>query len=299
MVGDGGRKKRATTIVELCLLSIRIVEWLSYIYLRFFSPLFIFQRLFHAHESLPELGVCLLQKNESFLIFSAGGVWKAACCSCAILVGVFVSDFIHLHDCRKAAEKQSPEKDLFLNKQKRSLERTEKSEREWKINGHCFSLVSSTLENSLLAELANDRRLKVRLWRRNKKLIFIYLTTWNFVWYVLASNQVSSFCFCLVSLFPPSSLNRKRYKDLLGYWNSVGGVRFWVIATLWWFWCMTSLNGIVVVPVKNMFWLKLGVAVHPKLIIVFAQHWLPIEVQMMMMMSIDEWWWKKLRKGKK
>lgn len=144
--------------------------------------------------------------ETSLFNFSAGGVWKAACCSCAILVGVFVSDFIHLHDCRKAAEKQSPEKDLFRNKNE------EKSEREWKINGHCSRLVSFTLENSLLAELANDRRLKVWLWRRNKKLIFIYLTTWNFVWYVLASNQVSSFCFCLVSLFPPSSLNKKRYK---------------------------------------------------------------------------------------
>lgn len=53
----------------------------------------------------------------------------------------------------------------------------------------------------------------------------------------------------------------KQIDLLVGYWKSVGGVRFCVIATLWWFWCMTSDNGIVVVPVKNMFWLKFGA--HP------------------------------------
>lgn len=80
---------------------------------------------------------------------------------------------------------------------------------------------------------------------------------------------------------------KKAIRNLLGYWNSVGGVRFWAIATLWWFWCMTSVSGIVVVPVKNMFWLRFGVAVHPKQSI---ETELPIRVQIMM--SMDEWWWK-------
>lgn len=129
---------------------------------------------------------------------------------------------------------------------------------------------------------------------------WIFLTTWNLVWYktILAFNQVSntliprprsSFCISTCLLLVPCQTRSERIKairHLLGYWNSVGGVRFWAIATLWWFWCMTSVSGIVV-PVKNMFWLKFCVAVHPKQSI---ETELPIRVQIMMPM--DEWWWK-------
>lgn len=94
---------------------------------------------------------------------------------------------------------------------------------------------------------------------------------------------------------------RKQKLHLLGYWKSVGGVRFWVIATLWWLWCMTSVNGIVV-PVKNMFWLRFDVVAHPNDF--FCQFHVIINVQKMMMrfdilMNVFDDAKKKRRKEKK
>lgn len=103
--------------------------------------------------------------------------------------------------------------------------------------------------------------------------IFIYLTIRKFLlsdMFGLSTERLersthqllNSCCFLSFLWLPVQMINW--FKNSLGYWNSVGGVRFWVIARLWWFWCMTSFSGIVVVPVKNMFWLRLGAA-HPKL----------------------------------
>lgn len=180
----------------------------------------------------------------------------------------------------------------------RSLAQHKASEQktgEWKINGHCqfyFGEFSSR-------KLANDRRLKLFFGdeeTKSRRKDFMEL-----FWLSTKSRRFLQLLFMFGFATINSSLNKhkaiKTVINLLGYWKSVGGVRFWVIAILWWFWCMTSDSGIVV-PVKNMFWLRFCVPEHPNCFAIYTTHWLPIQVHSD---DDDDWWMmdgKKLKKIK-